>query len=63
MAPSAAPPPLREEHFEPRHGWVFVRGHWDWRNGDWAWTPGRWEHKRHGKRWREATWRTATVSG
>jgi len=56
LAPVAAPPPLREEKFEGRHGFVFVKGRWDWHNGDWQWQPGHWEKERHGKHWRDATW-------
>ena len=56
LVPAAAPPPLREERFEARHGFVFVKGRWDWHNGDWQWQPGHWEKERHGKRWRDATW-------
>ena len=56
VRPTAAPPPLREENFEARPGFVFVRGRWDWRNGNWAWIDGHWEKERPGKRWREARW-------
>jgi len=50
-----APPPLREERVAPRHGFVFIRGHWDWR-GKWEWVPGRWEAERAGKHFREHRW-------
>lgn len=51
-----APPALKEERFDPRSGFVFVRGHWDWDNNEWKWFPGRWERERHGKRWRDVRW-------
>ncbi|HET9625337.1 MAG TPA: IPT/TIG domain-containing protein [Kofleriaceae bacterium] len=54
--PHEAPPPPREEKFQPRAGFVFVRGRWDWRDGKWGWTAGRWERERPGKQWREPRW-------
>jgi hypothetical protein len=55
--PREAPPPPRDEPPPPpRHGFVFLRGRWDWRGGQWEWQPGRWEHERPGKQWREARW-------
>jgi hypothetical protein len=39
-----------------RHGFVFIRGRWDWRNGKWEWVDGHWERERAGKQWREARW-------
>jgi hypothetical protein len=56
VRPTAAPPAPREEKFDPRPGFVYVRGRWDWRNGNWEWQPGRWEKERRGKHWREARW-------
>jgi hypothetical protein len=56
VRPTAAPPAMREEKFEARPGFVFVRGRWDWRNGNWEWMAGHWEKERPGKRWREARW-------
>jgi hypothetical protein len=53
---AGAPPPLREERFDPRPGFVFVKGRWDWDNGEWTWRPGRWERERANKRWREDRW-------
>src|ERR1044071_5001020 len=37
--PREAPPPLREEKFERRRGWTYVRGQWAWNNGKWDWQP------------------------
>src|SRR5262249_27575836 len=50
VRPSQAPPPPREEKWEPRRGFLYVKGRWDWRNGNWEWVPGRWERERAGKR-------------
>src|SRR5258706_12133953 len=38
--PWMAPPVLREERFETRSGFMWIRGQWDWRGGEWAWVPG-----------------------
>src|SRR3954468_1920354 len=54
--PNAAPPPIREEKWEARNGFVYVKGRWDWHNGDWQWLPGHYERERANKRWREASW-------
>ena len=56
IAPSAAPPQLREERWETRGGYVWLRGRWDWRDGEWAWSPGHYERERVGHRWRDARW-------
>jgi hypothetical protein len=54
--PSVAPPTLREERWEARRGFVWVRGRWEWRGGEWAWVPGHYERERAGYIWREPRW-------
>jgi hypothetical protein len=56
--PREAPPPPREERFDARPGFVFVRGRWDWQRREhrWDWIAGHWERERRGQRWREARW-------
>ena len=54
--PHEAPPPPREERFESRAGFAWIRGRWDWRAGKWDWIPGHWERERAGKHWRDARW-------
>jgi hypothetical protein len=54
--PNAAPPALREERWEARHGFVYIRGHYDWANGQYGWTPGHYERERVGHVWREPRW-------
>jgi len=54
--PHAPPPPPRDERLENRPGFVYVRGHWDWRDKNWAWIDGHWEKERSGKKWRESRW-------
>lgn len=56
LHPTAAPPALQEEKWQPRSGFVWVRGNWDWQNGKWTWVAGHWERERSGKRWREPKW-------
>jgi hypothetical protein len=55
-APTAPPPPPRAETQQPRAGFVWVPGQWDWKAGKYDWTPGHWERERAGKHWREARW-------
>jgi hypothetical protein len=33
-------PSLRQEHFEYRRGFSFVRGEWQWNGYEWCWIPG-----------------------
>ncbi len=54
--PREAPPAPREEKYDARPGFVWVRGHWDWKDGKWDWVAGRWERERAGKRWRDVRW-------
>src|SRR4051812_13110473 len=56
--PREAPPPVREERFAPRPGFVFITGRWDWdrRAHKWSWIPGHWERERRGQKWRDARW-------
>src|SRR5262245_87555 len=56
LYPTAAPPALREEKWEPRRGFVWVKGRWDWRNGEWAWVDGHMERERAKQRWLEGRW-------
>ena len=55
LGPTAAPPPIRVERWAARPGFVWIRGHWDWR-GQWVWTPGHYERPRAGYVWREPHW-------
>jgi hypothetical protein len=54
--PTEAPPPPRDEPQQPRAGFVWVPGQWDWKAGKYDWTPGHWEREQAGKHWREARW-------
>ena len=52
-----APPPLRHEVTPPpRRGYVWVGGHWEWRNGRHQWVRGSWLRERHGYRYNQPAW-------
>jgi hypothetical protein len=52
-----APPALREERTpEPRHGYTWVAGHWDWRNNHHVWVRGTWLKERRGYVYHQPTW-------
>lgn len=54
--PTAEPPPRRVERRRARRGFVWVTGHWDWRDGQYAWVNGHWERRRVGHHWRPDRW-------
>jgi len=52
-----APPPPRVERVPPpRHGFVWVPGHWDWNGRRHVWVHGTWLRERHGYRYVEPAW-------
>ncbi|HXI56569.1 MAG TPA: hypothetical protein VNO55_10960 [Polyangia bacterium] len=54
--PHEAPPPVRVEVAEPRHGYVWVGGHHRWRAHSYEWVPGHYERERRGWGWRDGAW-------
>jgi hypothetical protein len=54
--PTKPPPAPREERVQPRRGFIWVAGHYDWRDGEYVWVEGSWERERGGKRWRDGRW-------
>ena len=53
----AAPPALRVEVVPaPRRGYLWVNGHWDWRNGRHQWVAGTWVRERHGYAYNPSRW-------
>ncbi|HTR77548.1 MAG TPA: hypothetical protein VMH39_05540 [Gemmatimonadaceae bacterium] len=41
----------------PGASYVWIKGHWLWRDNDYVWTPGRWEAPPAGERvWVEGHW-------
>jgi hypothetical protein len=51
------PPPLRAEVAPPpRHGHLWVPGHWEWKHRHHQWVAGSWIPERHGYRYNQPTW-------
>lgn len=52
-----APPPMRHESVpEPRRGYLWVPGYWDWRGNRHAWVKGTWQRERKGYRYNQPAW-------
>lgn len=52
-----APPPVRYERVpQPRHGYVWVPGHWDSRNRNYVWINGHWVRERPGYYYQSHRW-------
>jgi hypothetical protein len=56
VGPTAPPPALKPEKVNPRAGYVWVTGRWDWRNNKWEWIAGHWERQKAGKTWADGRW-------
>lgn len=54
--PTVAPPKPKTRRPAARRGFVWIRGHWEWRDGDWAWINGHWERARRGYHWKPGEW-------
>ncbi len=54
--PTEAPPAPKVVKRPRRAGYVWVRGHWDWRSGDWVWVDGHWERERASYEWEHGRW-------
>lgn len=52
----APPPPRNEAAPAPRRGYVWVGGHWDWRNGRHQWVRGNWVRERRGYIYNQPVW-------
>jgi hypothetical protein len=50
------PPAPQVESSPTRSGYLWVHGHWDWRNAQWTWVGGHWERERQGYAWSEGRW-------
>ncbi|HTL36999.1 MAG TPA: YXWGXW repeat-containing protein [Kofleriaceae bacterium] len=44
-------PAARVETVQPRAGFFWIAGHWEWRGSAWEWVGGRWEAERSDMRW------------
>ena len=52
-----APPALRAEVMPPpRRGYVWVAGHWEWRNRHHQWVKGTWIRERRGYMYNQPAW-------
>ena len=52
-----APPELRVEPApQPRRGYQWVPGYWDWNGRHHVWKSGSWVHERHGYAYAAPTW-------
>ena len=56
VGPTSAPPAYRVERYDTRPGFIWVRGHWDWRGDQWAWVNGHYERERTGYQYQEPRW-------
>jgi WXXGXW repeat (2 copies) len=54
--PHDAPPPMREEHYGPRRGYVYTGGHHAWRHHRYVWSRGRYVHERPGYDYAPGRW-------
>lgn len=52
-----APPALRQERTpDPRHGYTWVAGHWEWKHNRHQWVRGTWLRDRRGYVYNQPTW-------
>jgi hypothetical protein len=51
-----APPPPRQERYEPRAGYTWVPGVWQWKNNRHDWVPGHYVAERKGHRYERDRW-------
>ncbi len=52
-----APPPMREEIVpQPRHGYAWAPGYWNWHNHNHVWVAGKWIRDRPGYRYNASKW-------
>jgi hypothetical protein len=54
--PSSPPPAPVDEHVQPREGYVWARGHHEWRGNQYEWIPGHWERQRARLTWYDGRW-------
>ena len=47
---------IRAERIEVREGFVWARGHFDWRGDKYEWLPGHWERQRAQLTWHDGRW-------
>lgn len=52
----APPQPRSETTPPPRHGYIWVGGHWDWQGRHHQWVQGSWMRERRGYQYNPSTW-------
>ncbi len=52
----APPEPRVEVVPQPRHGYTWAAGHWEWRNHKHVWVAGNWIRDRKGYRYNQPAW-------
>jgi hypothetical protein len=52
----APPAPRVEVVPEPRHGYVWAPGYWEWRGHEHVWVAGHFIRERHGYHWVPDAW-------
>jgi hypothetical protein len=53
---SGPPAPIYEATPNPRAGYIWTPGHYDWRDGRYVWMTGNWLESRPGYAWQAAHW-------
>lgn len=56
VADTEPPPEQAEAVPAARPGYVWVRGHWEWRGGQWQWQQGHWQRERAQYVWVDGHW-------
>ena len=54
--PTNPPPAPRDERIDPRAGYVWARGQYEWKNNNYEWVPGHWEREKANVRWYDGRW-------
>lgn len=58
-----APPAPKEERWETRDGYVWVRGNWEYRGNRYVWVPGHYERVRANYEWSDGRWEQQSGGG
>ncbi|NVB84489.1 MAG: BcpO-related WXXGXW repeat protein [Kofleriaceae bacterium] len=53
------PPAPIAENPQPRRGFVWVKGYWQWNDGDFDWVKGHFERRQSNKQWQDGHWDNA----
>jgi hypothetical protein len=53
---SSPPPAPRPEKYEPKAGFIWAKGHYEWKTNAYEWVDGHWERERAKGHWVDAHW-------